>query len=155
MVIKDSTDRCEGPYAATTRCGKSATPLRWSQPRDPWFNSCTFFAVHLKWSKNCIIQLARSNCSHVLAGSPLVVALKLSNIKDGCEAPGMFNYNLDIICAVQLKCHMSNISQFWWNCTKWWLEFPKSPSNSAGNLVQHFISLCKMSRHFHHNGTLF
>ena len=51
-----------------------------------------------------------------------------------------------VSCAVQLKCYMGNISQFWWNCTKWWLEFPKSPSNSAGNLVQHFISLCKMSR---------
>ena len=49
-----------------------------------------------------------------------------------------------VSCAVQLKCHVGNISQFWWNCTKWWLEFPKSPSSSAGNLVQHFISLCKM-----------
>ena len=55
-----------------------------------------------------------------------------------------------VSCAVQLKCHVGNISQFWWNCTKWWLEFPKSPSSSAGNLVQHFISLCKMSHHYDH-----
>ena len=73
-----------------------------------------------------------------------------------------------VSCAVQLKWHVGNISQFWWKCTKWWLEFPKSPSSSSGNLVQHFISLCKspssssgnlvqhfislckMSRHCHH-----
>ena len=35
--------------------------------------------------------------------SSSLVAIKLSNIKVGCEAPGMFNYNLDIICAVQLR----------------------------------------------------
>ncbi len=62
-----------------------------------------------------------------------------------------------VSCAVQLKCHMGNISQFWWNCTKWWLESLKSPSNSAGNLVQHFISLCKMSQPFlmNHHATIF
>ena len=35
--------------------------------------------------------------------SSSLVALKLRNIKVGCQAPGMFNYNLDIICAVQLR----------------------------------------------------
>ena len=40
--------------------------------------------------------------SHELAASSSLVAIKLSNIKVGCEAPGMFNYNLDIICVVQL-----------------------------------------------------
>ena len=35
--------------------------------------------------------------------SSSLVAIKLSNIKVGCEAPGMFNYNLDIICAVSTK----------------------------------------------------
>ena len=40
------------------------------------------------------------------------VALKLSNIKVGCEARGMFNYNLDIICEVQLRSSMKCISLF-------------------------------------------
>ena len=41
-----------------------------------------------------------------------LVAIKLSNIKVGREAPGMFNYNLDIICAVQLKSSLKCISLF-------------------------------------------
>ena len=43
MLIKDSTDRCEGPYAAMTRCGEPITPLGWGHPGDPWFNSRAFF----------------------------------------------------------------------------------------------------------------
>ena len=35
--------------------------------------------------------------------SSSLVAIKLSNIKVGREAPGMFNYNLDIICASSTK----------------------------------------------------
>ena len=44
--------------------------------------------------------------------SSSLVAIKLSNIKVGCEAPGMFNYNLDIICAVQLRSSVKCISLF-------------------------------------------
>ena len=41
-----------------------------------------------------------------------LVAIKLSNIKVGREAPGMFNYNLDTICAVQLRSSVKCISLF-------------------------------------------
>ena len=41
-----------------------------------------------------------------------LVAIKLSNIKVGCEAPGMFIYNLDIVCAVQLTSRVKCISLF-------------------------------------------
>ena len=41
-----------------------------------------------------------------------LVAIKLGNIKVGCEARGMFNYNLDIICAVQLRSSVKCMSQF-------------------------------------------
>ena len=44
--------------------------------------------------------------------SSSLVAIKLSNIKVGCEARGMFNYNLDIICAVQLRSSVKCISLF-------------------------------------------
>ena len=44
--------------------------------------------------------------------SSSLVAIKLSNIKVGCEAPGMFNYNLDIICEVQLRSSVKCISLF-------------------------------------------
>ena len=44
--------------------------------------------------------------------SSSLVAIKLSNIKVGCEAPGMFNYNLDILCAVQPRSSMKCISLF-------------------------------------------
>ena len=44
--------------------------------------------------------------------SSSLAAIKLSNIKVGCEAPGMFNYNLDIICAVQLRLSVKCISLF-------------------------------------------
>ena len=44
--------------------------------------------------------------------SSSLVAIKLSNIKVGCEAPGTFNYNLDIICAVQLRSSVKCISLF-------------------------------------------
>ena len=66
-----------------------------------------FSAVQLKWSKDCIIQLARSTCSHELAGSSLVVALKLRNIKVGCPAHVRCNYNfLILLCSsTKIKCH--------------------------------------------------
>ena len=66
-----------------------------------------FSAVHLKWSKDCIIQLARSTCSCELAGSSLVVALKLRNIKVGCLAHVRCNYNfLILLCSsTKIKCH--------------------------------------------------
>ena len=65
-----------------------------------------FSAVHLKWSKDCIIQLAISTCSRELAGS-LVVALKLRNIKVGYPAHVRCNYNLLILlCSfTKIKCH--------------------------------------------------
>ena len=44
--------------------------------------------------------------------SSSLVPIKLSNIKVGREAPGMFNYNLDIICAVQLRPGVKCISLF-------------------------------------------
>ena len=44
--------------------------------------------------------------------SSSLVAIKLSNIKVGREAPGMFNYNLDIICVVQLRSSVKCISLF-------------------------------------------
>ena len=44
--------------------------------------------------------------------SSSLVAIKLSNIKVGCEAPGMLNYNLDIICPVQLRSSMKCMSLF-------------------------------------------
>ena len=66
-----------------------------------------FSAVHLKWSKDCIIQLARSTCSCELAGSSLVVALKLRNIKVGYPAHVRWNYNfLILLCSsTKIKCH--------------------------------------------------
>ena len=48
---------------------------------------------------------------HELAASSLL-AIKLRNIKVGCEDPGMFNYNLDIICAVQLRSSVKCMSPF-------------------------------------------
>ena len=50
--------------------------------------------------------------SHEIAASSSLVAIKLSNIKVGCEARGMFNYNLDIICVVQLRSNVKCISLF-------------------------------------------
>ena len=50
--------------------------------------------------------------SRELAASSSLVAIKLSNIKAGFEAPGMLNYNLDIICAVQLRSSVKCISLF-------------------------------------------
>ena len=44
--------------------------------------------------------------------SSSLVAIKLSNIKVGREARGIFNYNLDIICAVQLRSSVKCISLF-------------------------------------------
>ena len=44
--------------------------------------------------------------------SSSLVAIKLSNIKVGREAPGMFNNNLDIICVVQLRSSVKYISLF-------------------------------------------
>ena len=50
--------------------------------------------------------------SHELAAYSSLVAIKLSNINVGREARGMFNYNLDIICAVQLRSSVKCISLF-------------------------------------------
>ena len=44
--------------------------------------------------------------------SSSLVAIKLSNIKVGHEAREMFNYNLDIICVVQLRSSVKCLSQF-------------------------------------------
>ena len=41
-----------------------------------------------------------------------LIAIKLSNIKVGREARGMFNCNLDIICVVQLRSSVKCISPF-------------------------------------------
>ena len=41
-----------------------------------------------------------------------LVAITLSNIKVGCEAPGMFNYNLDTICPGQLRSSVKCMSLF-------------------------------------------
>ena len=49
---------------------------------------------------------------HELAASSSLVAIELSNIKVGCEARGMFNYNWDIICVVQLRSSMKCVSLF-------------------------------------------
>ena len=66
-----------------------------------------FSAVHLKWSKDCIIKQARRTCSCEFAGSSLVVALKLRNIKVGCPAHVRCNYNfLILLCSsTKIKCH--------------------------------------------------
>ena len=57
------------------------------------------------------MQLA-STWSHELATSCSLVAIKLGNTKVDREARGMFNYNLDIICAVQLRSSVKCISLF-------------------------------------------
>ena len=92
-----------------------------------WFNSWDLFcAVHLKWSNvpwassfffnffkkraPAPVPFPSENKTHKASSS--LVAIKLSNIKVGCEAPGMFNYNLGIICAVQLRSSVRFISLF-------------------------------------------
>ena len=56
------------------------------------------------------IPFPSKNKTHRASSS--LVAIKLSNIKVCCEAPGMFNYNLDIICAVQLRSSVKCMSLF-------------------------------------------
>ena len=41
-----------------------------------------------------------------------LVAIKLSNIKIGREAPRMFNYNLDIVCPVEPRSSVKCMSLF-------------------------------------------
>ena len=85
-----------------------------------------FSVVHLKWSKDCIIQLARSTCSCALAGSSLVVALKLRNFRVGCPAHVRCNYNFLILLCSSTKIELSVpvpkilsvitiIEDCWWN----------------------------------------
>ena len=50
--------------------------------------------------------------SHELAASSSLVAIKLSNIKVGREAHGMFNYNLDISSCSSTKIKRECISLF-------------------------------------------
>ena len=114
------TDNKEHDYYNTGTIG--------SQPAAPLDDSihATFSAVHLKWSKNCIIQLARSTCSCELAGSSLVVAQKLRNIKVGCPAHVRCNYNFVILLCSSTKIELSIpvpkilsvitiIEDCWWN----------------------------------------
>ena len=48
-----------------------------------------------------LVPFPSENETHRACSS--LIAIKLSNIKVGREAPGMFKYNLDIICVVQLS----------------------------------------------------
>ena len=75
-----------------------------------------FSVVHLKWSKYCIIQLARTTCSRELAGSSLVVALKFTNIKVGCPAHVRCNYNLLILLcsSTKIKCRCGDSDGSCW-----------------------------------------
>jgi len=124
-----------GPYAARNRCG---------QPADPLDDSihATFSIVHLKWSKDCIIQLARSTCSCELAGSSLVVALKLRNIKVGCPAHVRCNYNfLILLCSsTKIKCHCGDsdgsiLQRLIKCCTR----LPAELDGDFGNSNHHFV----------------
>ena len=63
-----------------------------------------------------MVPFPSENETHRASSS--LVAIKLSNIKVGCEAPGLFNYNLDIICAVQLRSSVKCISLFAQKCGK-------------------------------------
>ena len=101
-----------------------------------------FSAVHLKWSKDCIIQLARSTCSHELAGSSLVVALKLRNIKVGCPAHVRCNYNfLILLCSsTKIKCHYGDsdgsiLQRLIKCCTR----LPAELDGDFGNSNHHFV----------------
>lgn len=101
-----------------------------------------FSAVHLKWSKDCIIQLARSTCSRELAGSSLVVALKLRNIKVGCPAHVRCNYNfLILLCSsTKIKCHCGDsdgsiLQRLIKCCTR----LPAELDGDFGNSNHHFV----------------
>ena len=101
-----------------------------------------FSAVHLKWSKDCIIQLARSTCSCELAGSSLVVALKLRNIKVGCPAHVRCNYNfLILLCSsTKIKCHCGDsdgsiLQRLIKCCTR----LPAELDGDFGNSNHHFV----------------
>lgn len=115
-----------------------------SQPAAPPDDSihATFSAVRLKWSKDCIIQLARSTCSCELAGSSLVVALKLRNIKVGCPAHVRCNYNfLILLCSsTKIKCHCGDsdgsiLQRLIKCCTR----LPAELDGDFGNSNHHFV----------------
>ena len=94
----------------------------WLFQSPTWMNQFMgpFGAVHLKWSyvpwASIFFLFFSENGSSPgsisIRTSSSLVAIKLSNIKVGCEAPGMLNYNLDIICAVQLRSSVKCISLF-------------------------------------------
>ena len=105
-----------------------------------------FSAVHLKWSKDCIIQLARSSCSPELVGSSLVVTLKLSNIKVGCPAHVRCNYNLLIVLcsSTKIKCHCGDsdgsiLQRLIKCCTR----LPAELDGDFGNSNHHFVQFHK------------
>ena len=115
-----------------------------SQPAAPLDDSvhATFSAVHLKGSKDCIIQLARSTCSRELAASSLVVALKLRNIKVGCPAHVRCNYNfLILLCSsTKIKCHCGDsdgsiLQRLIKCCTR----LPAELDGDFGNSNHHFV----------------
>ena len=83
-----------------------AVHLKWSDV--PWASS--FFFIFLKRRAPAPVPFPSENETHRASSS--LVAIKLSNIKVGHEAPGMFNYNLDNICAVQLRSSVKCISLF-------------------------------------------
>ena len=62
-----------------------------------------------KWAP-APVPFPSDNETHRASSS--LVAIKLSNIKVGCEAPGMFICNLDIVCAVQLRSSVKCMSLF-------------------------------------------
>ena len=100
-----------------------------------------FSAVHLKWSKDCIIQLARSTCSRELAGSSLVVALKSRNIKVGCPAHVRCNYNfLILLCSsTKIKCHCGDSDGSLQRLIKCCTRLPAELDGDFGNSNHHFV----------------
>ena len=82
-----------------------AVHLKWSNV--PWASN---FFIFFKKRAPAPVPFPSENETHKASSS--LVAIKLSNIKVGCEAPGMLNYNLDIICAVQLRSSVKCISPF-------------------------------------------
>ena len=83
-----------------------AVHLKWSNV--PWASS--FFFKKIKKRAPAPVPFPSENETHRASSS--LVAIKVSNVKVGCEAPGMLNYNLDIICAVQLRSSVKSISLF-------------------------------------------
>ena len=68
--------------------------------------------LHLYFKKRAPAPVPFPSKNDTHRASSSLVSIKLSNIKVGCEAPGMFNYNLDIICAVQLRSSVKCISMY-------------------------------------------